>query len=173
MNPGLNSSPRLWADNPRCFWQRPICAAKQGEHTLKSLSASKEALAHARESHQSDSRNCGNGSVFPGGRRPPFARRGSESRDESRRRHPIVGGGGKGTGGIKGTMAFDRKEFGMDSGIPVHQNRRQCGGHYRPSKRPAPVDHHSSLSPSQTGLRLWEATVVAMILESACETGQT
>jgi len=25
---------------------------------------------------------------------------------------------GKGTGEIKGTMAFDRKEFGMDSGIP-------------------------------------------------------
>ena len=25
---------------------------------------------------------------------------------------------GKGTGEIKGTMAFDRKEFGMNSGIP-------------------------------------------------------
>ena len=27
-------------------------------------------------------------------------------------------GAGTGAGGIKGTMAFDRKEFGMNSGIP-------------------------------------------------------
>ena len=30
----------------------------------------------------------------------------------------VVAGKGKGTGDIKGTMAFDRKEFGMNSGIP-------------------------------------------------------
>jgi polyisoprenoid-binding protein YceI len=30
----------------------------------------------------------------------------------------VVSGKGKGTGEIKGTMAFDRKEFGMNSGIP-------------------------------------------------------
>jgi polyisoprenoid-binding protein YceI len=30
----------------------------------------------------------------------------------------IVSGKGTGTGDIKGTMAFDRKEFGMNSGIP-------------------------------------------------------
>jgi polyisoprenoid-binding protein YceI len=30
----------------------------------------------------------------------------------------IVSGKGTGTGEIKGTMAFDRKEFGMNSGIP-------------------------------------------------------
>ncbi|HTF63359.1 MAG TPA: YceI family protein [Edaphobacter sp.] len=30
----------------------------------------------------------------------------------------IVNGAGTGSGDIKGTMAFDRKEFGMDSGIP-------------------------------------------------------
>jgi polyisoprenoid-binding protein YceI len=29
-----------------------------------------------------------------------------------------ITGAGTGTGGIKGTMAFDRKEFGMNSGIP-------------------------------------------------------
>jgi polyisoprenoid-binding protein YceI len=29
-----------------------------------------------------------------------------------------ITGKGTGTGGIKGTMAFDRKEFGMNSGIP-------------------------------------------------------
>jgi polyisoprenoid-binding protein YceI len=30
----------------------------------------------------------------------------------------VVSGKGTGTGDIKGTMAFDRKEFGMNSGIP-------------------------------------------------------
>jgi polyisoprenoid-binding protein YceI len=30
----------------------------------------------------------------------------------------VVSGKGTGTGEIKGTMAFDRKEFGMNSGIP-------------------------------------------------------
>jgi polyisoprenoid-binding protein YceI len=30
----------------------------------------------------------------------------------------VVSGKGTGTGAIKGTMAFDRKEFGMNSGIP-------------------------------------------------------
>jgi polyisoprenoid-binding protein YceI len=30
----------------------------------------------------------------------------------------VVGGKSTGTGDIKGTMAFDRKEFGMNSGIP-------------------------------------------------------
>jgi polyisoprenoid-binding protein YceI len=30
----------------------------------------------------------------------------------------VVSGKGTGTGYIKGTMAFDRKEFGMNSGIP-------------------------------------------------------
>jgi polyisoprenoid-binding protein YceI len=30
----------------------------------------------------------------------------------------VVSGNGTGTGDIKGTMAFDRKEFGMNSGIP-------------------------------------------------------
>jgi polyisoprenoid-binding protein YceI len=32
--------------------------------------------------------------------------------------HLTVSGKGTGTGDIKGTMAFDRKEFGMNSGIP-------------------------------------------------------
>lgn len=30
----------------------------------------------------------------------------------------VVSGAGTGTGGIKGTMAFDRKNYGMNSGIP-------------------------------------------------------
>lgn len=32
--------------------------------------------------------------------------------------HLVVIGNGTGTGSIKGAMAFDRKEYGMDSGIP-------------------------------------------------------
>src|SRR5208283_1857555 len=34
----------------------------------------------------------------------------------------------KGEGEIKGTMAFDRKEFGMNSGIPFHP--RKSAGHW-------------------------------------------
>jgi hypothetical protein len=30
----------------------------------------------------------------------------------------VVSGKGTGTGDIKGTMAFDRKDYGMNSGIP-------------------------------------------------------
>jgi len=38
---------------------------------------------------------------------------------------------GKGVGEIKGTMAFDRKDYGVNGSIPFHQDRRPCRGNHR------------------------------------------
>ena len=46
-----------------------------------------------------------------------------------------VSGGGTQNGELKGIMAFNRKEYGMNSGIPFIKSRGPCRGECRP-KRP-------------------------------------
>jgi polyisoprenoid-binding protein YceI len=41
--------------------------------------------------------------------------------------HMLDGQSNKAPGGINGTMAFDRKEFGMNSGIPFIKGKRVSG----------------------------------------------
>ena len=43
-----------------------------------------------------------------------------------------IEGKGTGAGTIKGTMAFDRKDYGMNKGIPLRQNCRPRRGDCRP-----------------------------------------
>jgi len=50
VNPGLNSSPRLWPNDRPYFWRRSICTAKQEEHTLKSLICHDKFLSDSKES---------------------------------------------------------------------------------------------------------------------------